>query len=168
MESNSDQQNNKENKFTIPNILGICGIFFLGPVVWWYWGNVVLEILLVESSLFSVIDAGRQHIEIPTMLGILFLFASLTGLAGIVAGYGLGWAFDKKILGIEIGLVGGLSFTPIYFMVSGISSGGPFLISLVGWLIGLAGCYLGKKGGRALGELILENKKGKSTSCGKV
>lgn len=140
-------------KFFTPKILGLVGIFLLGPLVWFYVGNFLLK-LLFESRGLETLGMGFPPgwEMLPSFLIVLYLFASIPGSIGMLIGFFIGNIIKKSQLGSEIGLVAGMSYTPFSLLLTYGYEGSFFLLS--GWGIGLAGCLLGKIGGRALGKLF--------------
>jgi len=154
VKSNPSKENN-ENIINLPNLLGVFGIFLIGPVVWYYFGIEFLSAMFDTPIPLRI--PGSPFYDVPATLLILYLLGAISGSVGLVCGLCYGAVINKKILGMEIGLTAGMSF----WVVLSFSSAKSFQISLLifmAWVIGLGGCYFGKKLFKKMGKFVWNKK----------
>ena len=150
MESTPTKENS-ENTINLPNLFGILGIFLIGPVVWYYFGIVLLSNIF-DTNIPLRIGIGSVEYSLA-MLSILYLLGAISGIIGLVCGLCYGEIINKKIRGMEIGLIAGMSF----WVVLSFSNAESIQISLLiftAWVIGLGGCYFGKRLFKKIGYFL--------------
>jgi len=87
-------------------------------------------------------------------MNILYILALSGGIPGLVLGFVIGKSLGKKVLGMELGMITGMWVCSFFALVS-VPLEMSFY-SLGGVLMGLAGCFIGKKIGRFAGKIIFQ------------
>lgn len=132
--------------------LGICGMLLLGPLGYFSIANIFLKGIISGNHYF---DASIINISsISAEINLLYILALAGGVPGLILGLAIGKYFGKKMLGMELGIITGMWVWPSFAIVSV-----PLEISfypLGGLLVGLAGCYIGRKIGRFAGKIIFQ------------
>ena len=149
MLSNLSRRDN--DKINLVSGLGICGIFILGPLGYLSVGNIFLSSIIAGNYYFD--PALTEISNIFMTVNLLYVFALAGGIPGLVIGLMVGKFSGKKTLGMELGLVTGMSIWPI--LTFNHISLEMLLYSLGGLFVGLLGCYLGRKVGRLGGKVLL-------------
>ena len=140
------------DKINLVSGLGICGIFLLGPSSYLSIANIFLASIIAGNYYFD--PAVTAISNISETVNLLYLFALAGGVPGLIIGLVVGKFSGKKVLGMELGLVTGMSILPILSFSSIPLE--MLLYSLGGLLVGLLGCYLGRKVGRFTGKVLLQ------------
>ena len=132
--------------------LGICGMFLLGPLGYFSVANIYLKSIISGNHYF---DASITSISsISAEMNLLYLLALAGGIPGLVGGFLIGKLLKKKVLGMELGVITGMWVWPFLALVSL-----PIETSfypMAGIVVGLAGCFVGRKIGRFTGKVILQ------------
>jgi hypothetical protein len=140
------------DKINLISGLGICGIFLLGPLSYLSIANIFLQSIIAGNFYFDPAVTAISNISMT--VNLVYLFALAGGVPGLIIGLAVGKFSGKKVLGMELGLVTGMSILPIQTFNS--ISLEMLLYSLGGLLVGLLGCYLGRKVGRFAGKVLLQ------------
>ena len=150
MLSNLSRRDN--DKINLISGLGIFGIFLLGPLSYLSIANIFLASIIAGNFYFdpALIDVSNIFMT----ENLVYLFALAGGIPGLIIGLAVGKFSGKKVLGMELGLITGMSILPILTFSSIPLE--MLLYSLGGLLVGLLGCYLGRKGGRFTGKVLLQ------------
>ncbi|MGD8300623.1 MAG: hypothetical protein PVJ16_09550 [Nitrosopumilaceae archaeon] len=145
----SRKGNDKLNPTTA---LGICGMVFFGPLGYFSVANIFLKSMISGNHYF---DSSLTSISsISAEMNLIYLLALAGGVPGLILGFTIGKFSGRKVIGMEIGAIAGIWAWPFLVFVSS-----PLEISfylLGGILVGLAGCYIGRKTGRFAGKVILQ------------
>jgi hypothetical protein len=140
------------DKLTPISVLGICGIVLFGPLGYFAIANIFLKSIISGNYYF---DANITSISsISAEINLLYILALAGGIPGLVLGFTMGKSFERKMLGMELGIIAGMWAWSFFAFVSV-----PLEISfysLGGVLVGLAGCYAGRRIGRFAGKVILQ------------
>jgi len=132
--------------------LGICGMVLLGPLGYFSIANIFLKSIFSGNQYF---DASITSISsISAEMNILYILALSGGIPGLVLGFVIGKSLGKKVLGMELGMITGMWVCSFFALVS-VPLEMSFY-SLGGVLMGLAGCFIGKKIGRFAGKIIFQ------------
>jgi len=140
------------DKINLSSILGICGIFLLGPLGYLSVGNIYLQSILDGNYYF---DPALTNVwSILTTVNLLYLFALAGGIPGLAVGFTVGKYSGQKLLGMEIGLISGMLIWP--FLNVNFSSLEMLSYSIGGLTVGVLSCFLGRKIGQHVGNRMLQ------------
>ena len=153
----SNLTKNGSNKINLASILGIIGIFLLGPLGYFSIGNIYVESIIDGNYYFDPALTGIWNIVMT--INLLYLFALTGGIPCMVMGLIIGKYSGRKVLGMEIGLVSGMIVWPLLSTISLPQE--MSLYSVGGLAVGVMGCYLGRKVGQHAGNVIMQKVKSK-------
>ena len=145
------------DKINLASVLGILGIFLLGPLCYFSIGNIYFESIINGNFYFD--SSLTDFSNIVMTINLLYLIALAYGVPGVVIGLIIGKYTGRKVLGMEIGLISGMMIWP--FLSTSSIHMEMILYSIGGVAAGVMGCYLGRKIGRHVGNTVLQKMKSK-------
>ena len=141
-----------KDKINLVSIFGICGMLFFGPLGYFSIGNIFLENIVSGNYYFD--DSLTSIYSISKSINLVYLMSLAVAIPGLIIGWGIGKILGKEIIGLEIGAITGMSVWPLLLVNSA-----PLEISLYslgGMVVGIIGCYFGRKMGRRLGKILMQ------------